>query len=397
MINFKNYDGQLKKGCDFVGDIIDLYRQKGLNDYQLNEIKEGFKNGLSKEQVDIYAKEEFNFMQMQELRLGLQHGLNEKEMAVFLSKDVDYKAMQHARMQIEDLNAINERRSVELIRKKVNIGVKIIVSVCVIAATGIIGFVSKDYIKAYFDPLSLDLKNDEVSINYGDPFVASDYIRSYTDGEGTQLILPDSITTTSIGVQKVTYILKNKAKSIKKTMTVNVVDLESPVIVLNAKETTLTRGKETFSCQAYLSNATDNVDGDLTDRVQCSQVDENKDEQIVTFSVTDSSDNSGTTDLKLIFVDPEPEPDPIVIVREPEIPVIQPQQPADNTPVQQQPSAPPQQMIPQKHGEQYFMFEDGYDFDTAYEACVAQGSTKGSYTCMPILGDDIYTGYKLSY
>lgn len=50
------------------------------------------------------------------------------------------------------------------------------------------------------------------------------------------------------------------------------------------------------------------------------------------------------------------------------------------------------------HGTQYFMFSDGYDFDSGYNACVAAGAAHGSYSCQPIQNSDgIYTGYQLSW
>ena len=198
-------------------------------------------------------------------------------------------------------------------------------------------------------------------------------------------------------------------KSVSKELVLNVVDGDSPVIKLNKKEVTLTRGEDEFSCKAYLSSADDTVDGDLTDRVACASKDtddgkisEKKDKQTVEYSVKDKAGNVGTAELILKFNDPKPEPTPVIIYQNSESGrtsnngssgggnsgYVAPQQPAP-----QQPAPQPQQ----SHGTQYFMFSDGYDFDSAYNACVAAGSAHGAYSCNPLMSDDIYTGYRLDY
>lgn len=46
-----------------------------------------------------------------------------------------------------------------------------------------------------------------------------------------------------------------------------------------------------------------------------------------------------------------------------------------------------------------FLFNDGYDMNSAYNACVARGKKMSStWECTPMKGSDgIYTGYKLTY
>lgn len=59
------------------------------------------------------------------------------------------------------------------------------------------------------------------------------------------------------------------------------------------------------------------------------------------------------------------------------------------------PAAPVQQ---ESHGTEYFMFDSGYDFDSAYGACVASMSAHGSGSCTPITdAEGTYTGYVLNY
>lgn len=46
-------------------------KYKDFTEDQMNEIKNGFENGLSEEQVDVYAKPEFNESQMRKIRMGI--------------------------------------------------------------------------------------------------------------------------------------------------------------------------------------------------------------------------------------------------------------------------------------------------------------------------------------
>ena len=198
-------------------------------------------------------------------------------------------------------------------------------------------------------------------------------------------------------------------KSVSKELILNVVDGDSPVIKLNKKEVTLTRGEDEFSCKAYLSSADDTVDGDLTDSVTCASKDtddgkisEKKDKQTVEYSVKDKAGNVGTAELILKFNDPKPEPTPVIIYqnsgssgsgRTSNSGSSVSSGDGNSGYVAPQPAPQPQE----SHGTQYFMFSDGYDFDSAYNACVAAGSAHGAYSCNPLMSDDIYTGYRLDY
>ncbi len=50
------------------------------------------------------------------------------------------------------------------------------------------------------------------------------------------------------------------------------------------------------------------------------------------------------------------------------------------------------------HGTKDFMFTDGYNIDSAYNACVLQGSQYGSYSCTPLRDSEgFYIGYRLQW
>ena len=372
--------------------------KRGLDLFQMQEVREGLKN-LTAEQVDLYAWPKYDHMQMQEIRLGLEHGLSREEMSVFLDPRIGYKQMNYNRIKIENSNVINEKADAELRRKKyLNVFI-VTLTATVLVGASYAGWHFRDFLFAKFQHLEIRLKDDSVTLGYGEPFNPADYIASYTE-EGTELILPEAVDTSTVGEQTVIYKLKNPQKMITAEMAVVIVDDKEPVIVLNAKEDTLIRTEDEFSCRAYLSNAYDQIDGDLTDQVICSEADESLDEQIITYTVEDSSGNQCEAELLLKYEDPViPEtPEPVIIVQE----VVVDHGGSSGGSEGQSHETPSQQSEPvnteQSHGSQSFMFSDGYDMDSGYSACVAAGEQHGSYSCEPIMNDEgIYSGYKLNY
>lgn len=372
-------------------DYLEEVRSRGLNSDQMNEVKTGLRNGLSTSQVNMYAKPEYDFMQMQEIRLALEHGMSENEIAAFASPEIDYKAMQYSRMQIEDLNSVKENAAADLRKKHIRNIVIALSGVAVALLIAFVGFHMNDYLSIRNQALNLNLKEDTVTLAYDAPFAATDYVSDYTKQSGVQLILPSNVDTKKLGEQEAVYTLKNSMKSITKTLMINVVDQEAPVITLNTHEVTLTRGTDTFSGKAYLTSAVDDVDGDLTEHVTWNDPDSSADQQTVQFKVTDSSGNTGTADLIVHFKDPDPAPEPeTIIIYKNSDSGTKSSGSSSNTTGSSSSSV--------SHGTADYLFSDGYDMDTAYQACIAAGSAHGAYSCKPLTGSDgLYTGYELTY
>ncbi len=395
-----------------MSEYIDKFREKGFNPFQIREIEEGLKNGLTTSQVELYAKDVYDNMQMQEIRLGLEHGLTEQQMSVFLNPSIGYEEMRYSRIQVEDLNVINENANAELLKKKVSIGARIILTLALLTVVCVGGYVGRNYIAAAFQEIDLELTDSKITLNYGETFKPMNYVKTYTKEDGVDLTLPQTIDTNEIGTQTVIYKLNNLVKSVSKELVITIVDSDAPTITLNKKEVTLTRGEDTFSCKAYLSSGYDKVDGDITDNVTCKskdtddgKVSEKKDEQTIIYSVTDNAGNEGTATLKLKYVDPEPEPTPIIIYQNNTSTSNSTSNRNTTTSSSNETnsssgnSSGSTYVAPQQsHGTEYYMFSDGYDFDSAYGACVASMNSHGSGSCTPLTGDDgNYTGYRLDY
>lgn len=76
-------------------------KYKDFTEDQINEIKNGFKNGLSEEQIDVYAKPEFNSKQMEELKDGLERGLSIEQVSVYTKPEFNEYQMRKIRMGFE--------------------------------------------------------------------------------------------------------------------------------------------------------------------------------------------------------------------------------------------------------------------------------------------------------
>lgn len=392
---------------------IDELRQRGLNADQIDEVKEGLQHGLTTDQCDIFAKPEYDFMQMQEIRKALENGLSEKEMSVFLDEKIDYQAMEHARLQLEDHNAINEKAHAEVQRKKAtNLLLKIIILVIVIGGM-IGGYFFRNYWNSKNQTLEIEFIQDDeepIKVEYGTTFIPMNYIKDYSKGEDITLVLPEEVDTTTIGKQTLIFTISNAVKSITKELEIEVVDDIAPTITLNTKEVTLTRGEDKFSYKEYLSSATDNVDGDLTESVTASKSNSKKDSNTITYSVIDANGNEGTAKLKINWVDPKPTPTPIVV----EKPVYigggsnSSSSSSSNSGTSNYSNSNSSSnysnnsgntttttTTEKAHGSSSYYSSD---MDADYGACVAAMNSMGYGSCTPTENaDGVYTGYIFSY
>lgn len=170
-----------------------------------------------------------------------------------------------------------------------------------------------------------------------------------------------------------------------KKVNINVVDTVKPVFeVFNTQVEVEAETKEIKWADYYQAS-------DLTDvqiKVDDSEVDLNKAGTYkITVTATDANGNFISKNAKVkVKEKPKPEPTPNYNNSS-----------SNNVPVQPvapQPAPQPQQ----SHGTQYFMFSDGYNGDTAYNACVAAMNSHGSGSCTPTTdAEGFYTGYVLNY
>lgn len=367
------------------------YLEQGFSTFQKKEIELGFQHGLDEDQVDLYARIEFNNLQMKQIRLAIEDGFSDVQLSTFSRPEIDWEMMEHARENIKNGNVIDETKIADLRKKNLKIVFIVIGILASLTIASITFFFSKDSLQQLFQTLELSFTTDKtVEIEYGTGFNSRDYVKDYTKAENVELILPETLDTKQLGNHTLTYVLKNKKKSISKELKVNVVDKQAPSLKLKQYSLTLTRGIDTsFACKTYIDQAVDNVDGDVTKKVECSKFDSNKDQQDITYSVKDSSGNETKEVLQLTLKEKE--------VVKPEKEIVYVKTPVDSK---------GQQVYPKNSKgvggtditlNKNYMFKDGYDLDSGYKACVVEGSKYGSYTCTPLQDSEgLYIGYHLS-
>lgn len=178
-----------------------------------------------------------------------------------------------------------------------------------------------------------------------------------------------------------------------KKVNINVVDTVKPVFeVFNTQVEVEAETKEIKWADYYQAS-------DLTDvqiKVDDAEVDLNKAGTYkITVTATDANGNFISKNAK-VKVKEKPKPEPTPAPAQNTTPNYN-NSSSNNVPVQPvapQPAPQPQQ----SHGTQYFMFSDGYNGDTAYNACVAAMNSHGSGSCTPTTdAEGFYTGYVLNY
>lgn len=367
-------------------DLPKKYKEKGFSFYQLKEIELGFEHGLDSQKVDLYAKIEFDNLQMKEIRLALEDGFSNDQIDTFARPECNFKIMEHAREVIKNANVIDETKKADLHKKRIK-NLIFFIGLLIIFLGAIISFLySQTYVRNFFQGLNIEFKDISKEIEYGSKVNAYDYIKSYTKGENIKLEVPKTINTHILGEQTLNYVISNDVKKVNKKLKIKIVDKEKPIVKLKQYDVTLERSiNTTFSCKSYLEKATDNVDGDITEKVSCNAFDVNKDKQDIIFKVKDSSNNEGRATLKLILKEKEvPKTiEKIVYVPDPT-----------------KPSFPNDDKVKGVGRSDYiskkFLFKDGYNMDSGYKACLAEGNKYGNYTCTPIQNKEkIYIGYEL--
>ena len=163
------------------------------------------------------------------------------------------------------------------------------------------------YIKVNGEAKHLKIKlngKKEITINYKDEYKDKGAKATYKNKDITKSIkTKTNINLEKIGTYSYTYTIKYKkqTKSIKRI--VNIVDKEAPVLELNGKEEiTLYKGNE---YKEEGAKATDNYDGDITDKIEISgEVDKDKiGEYTITYKVIDSSKNEVTIERKVKVIE----------------------------------------------------------------------------------------------
>lgn len=143
-------------------------------------------------------------------------------------------------------------------------------------------------------------QGENVTVDYGSAFDVNAYVNVTDNVDGTLApVVEGSVDTLKMDeTQTLTISTTDSSGNVSKgTLNVVVKDISAPVITLNKSEITVNAG-ESVDFKAYLSSAVDNKDGDVLGNVQIDAPSTSKaGTKTATYSVTDSSGNTGTASL----------------------------------------------------------------------------------------------------
>ena len=198
----------------------------------------------------------------------------------------------YTRQQIKEI-----RKGLDSEKRRSTLGTVAIIAVALFIL-GVAVFLVKDIIVKMHALIELDLKQNEITIRAGDSFIPSDYVKYVTDDESVYVIYP-SLDTQDVGSHSLDFVATNGIKNVRKTMIVNVIDGDSPTIVLTDEEIKLVRNRDEdgFDALKYVKEVHDNIDADEDLYVEVNDLDWEKDEQSLSYRVKDSSGNAGSAVL----------------------------------------------------------------------------------------------------
>ena len=277
---------------------------------QRSEIEKGRQEELSEEELKLFSRQEFNYLQMGVLRSALRSGLSKEQVRQIAKPWIASDEME------ELINEMKEGKSPSIPKKPRSVPILIIGAV-ILSLLGIAVIVIT---RPKTDVPVLTLTSDEIRLACGMTFEPSAYVKE-VQGEDAHLILPDSFTAKMPEERLVCYELETRDGTIQKLMRIRIIDETAPEITLSNDHIELLRVTK-FSCLAYLVNAKDNVDGDLTDRVECCDALGEENTQSVEYVLQDRSGNRTVKLLEVHYADGEEEteePDKTPTVKPPAV------------------------------------------------------------------------------
>lgn len=145
----------------------------------------------------------------------------------------------------------------------------------------------------------ITLERDSEVININSTYSPINYTATYINQDVTSKVrITGIVDTSNMGEYPITYTLNIGPFKVSKTLFVKVIDEEPPIITLNEDSDFSVCSINSYVEPGY--TAIDNVDGDVTNNVKVTQQD-----NIITYTITDSSNNTSSVTRALISGDTE--------------------------------------------------------------------------------------------
>ena len=152
----------------------------------------------------------------------------------------------------------------------------------------------------YFNALKIELKGEEyIKLNLGDEYLEKGAAAILWNKDvSNEIKVVGNVDTKKLGTYKIKYTIDKTFEKKSVFRTIDVVDINSPVIELKGSKESIICPLDTYQEEGYY--AFDNYDGDITKNVLTE-----KNEQGIVYTVTDSSGNTTSIERKIIKEDKE--------------------------------------------------------------------------------------------
>lgn len=281
---------------------------------------------------------------------------------------------------------------------------KIIIALIVLLIIAIAG-AGTCYLLFFNDPgLKLELTKDEpviINLSKLSETDMSDYIESYTDS-GTRLSIPDISDYDKPGEYTVEYELKSTENNekITKKIEIKIVDDIAPVLELNVDNYELSQDTD-FDFKTLISECSDNIDGNLIDKVQITGYDMSiTGMQDVVFTVEDSAGNVTEKAIILNVTEVQQEVDTDSLSEQNDSQSSQ-NQSSNQSSSSSETSDNSSSSDTRSSGSKTldgtrFMFRDGYDMGNVMSVCQSTLLGAGETgTCQPIYENGVIVGVEI--
>lgn len=146
-------------------------------------------------------------------------------------------------------------------------------------------------------------KEETLVLEYGTEYIEYGAKATYHNEDiSNHIQIENQVNMKQIGDYIVTYKLPFREKEIVKTRTVKVIDTQSPVITLKGKQDVNVPSNSKFAEEGYI--ATDNADGDITDKVIVGKETVDDKTYKIIYTVEDQSGNQASVSRTIHIVAP---------------------------------------------------------------------------------------------
>lgn len=204
----------------------------------------------------------------------------------------------------ENQEALEEFKKDVAKEKKKKTATPYILVFAALLIVGVLVFALKDIILANYQTIELELASDSITLKHNEAFNPRQYVSSVTDADNVYVMYP-TLDTSILGTYTVDFVATNNAKSVKRTMEVNVIDGTAPEIKLTHDEITLVRNRdeEEIDVMDYIESVTDDIDSTENIRVIHTPLEWERNEQVVTYQAFDAAGNQSTVQMTVFIED----------------------------------------------------------------------------------------------